>query len=72
MKTGIKLQRLSAAIASVAMSLAIVCSISAYAYPGASASRQAMMAKKSAFPAKVVMAPFALTFRMRELIKSEM
>jgi hypothetical protein len=55
MKTGIKLQRLSAAIASVAMSLAIVCSISAYAYPGASASRQAMMAKKSAFPAKVVM-----------------
>ena len=54
MKTA-KLQRLSAAIASLAMSLAIVSSISGYAYPEASAPRQDRMAKKPAFPAKVVM-----------------
>jgi hypothetical protein len=55
MKTAIKLQRLSAALASLAMSFAIVSSISAYAYPGVSAPRLDKMAKKNAITAQVVM-----------------
>ena len=60
MKTVIKLQRLSAAVTSVAMSLAIVCSISAYAYPGASAPRHDPMAKKSTMTAQVMPAVLRL------------
>ena len=47
--------KFSAAIASLMVSFAIVCGISAYAYPGMSAPRLDKMAKKNAITAQVVM-----------------
>jgi hypothetical protein len=50
MKTAGKLQRVSAAIAAVAVSFSIVWAISGYAYPDVSPASLGQMAKKSVPP----------------------
>jgi hypothetical protein len=50
MKTVSKLQRVSAAIAALAVSLSIVWSIAGYAYPEAPAAWFGQMAKKTSQP----------------------
>ena len=52
MRTATKLQRLSAAIAAVAMSLTIVWAISGYAYPEASAAWFGEIAKMVSLPTR--------------------
>jgi hypothetical protein len=52
MKQATKLERVSAAIAAVAVSLSIVWAISGYAYPEASASWLDLMAKKMLQPSR--------------------
>lgn len=52
MKQATKLERVSAAIAAVAVSLSIVWAISGYAYPEASATWLDLMAKKMSQPSR--------------------
>ena len=52
MKHATKLERLSAAIAAVAVSLSIVWAISGYAYPEAPAAWLDQMAKKMSQPSR--------------------
>ena len=52
MKSASRLQRASAAIAAVAVSLSIVWSIAGYAYPDAPSAWFGQMAKKTSVPSR--------------------
>ena len=52
MKSASRLQRASAAIAAVAVSLSIVWSIAGYAYPDAPSAGFGQMAKKTSVPSR--------------------
>jgi hypothetical protein len=52
MKSASKFQRVSAAVAAVAVSLSIVWSIAGYAYPDAPSSWFGQVAKKTSLPSR--------------------